>query len=76
MGMQQFSVIRDRCTIKWLRWLLVDVPGPLKIWPSSAANFRACFKYICQTLDISDAKLLPSSLRAGGITHYFLAGYG
>eukprot|EP00973_Karenia_brevis_P016448 2253270-Karenia_brevis.AAC.1 len=65
MGLNQFAIVRDKCTVRWLQWLLVDLPGAVKLWPSSGPQFRIVFQKLCQQLHIGHLGLMPSSLRAG-----------
>lgn len=68
MGTQQFAEVHHPDVVNWLAWLveLCDDRSPL--WPSTPARFRLMFHSVCSDLGISELKLSPASLRAGGAT--------
>ena len=74
LGKVQFAVIRSERATEWLRWLVEGLAGFEKVWPSTDTEFRNRFKQLMAALGLKDWKLLPSSLRPGGASWYFVGG--
>ena len=73
-GRRQFAVIHDEATLLWLEWLLAGLQGHQKLWSGSTLTFRAQFSAIMKMCGLGFFNLLPSGLRPGGTTMFFLAG--
>ncbi len=74
-GRAQFAVLKDSATQEWLWWLLSDLHPEQKLWIGTSTKFRKFFKRLLRHCKLDYLGLLPSSLRTGGTTHFFLADY-
>lgn len=55
--------------MNWLAWLKNQRHSQESaVWPSNPTKFRNMFSQVCQSLNISQLRLSPASLRAGGAT--------
>eukprot|EP00438_Fugacium_kawagutii_P036295 Skav217416 [mRNA] locus=scaffold2674:455612:458842:- [translate_table: standard] len=69
MGLQQFAELRHPDAINWLAWVLhTKSEKDAALWPSSPSRFRVMFKHVCKKMMVTNMKLSPASLRAGGAT--------
>ena len=73
MGRTQFSCLRDRDTVRYLRWLLEHVQQG-KIWRGDGHKFRQFFARMLDRMNLGGINLKPASLRPGGTTWLFLEG--
>ena len=71
MGKTQFAMVRNVNTTLWLAWLCEGLSSYHLLWPASAFEFRKRMKLLASLLGLSHWKILPSSLRPGGATHFF-----
>ena len=69
MGAQQCVERRHPDAMNWLAWLKNRGHSQESAgWPSNPTKFRNLFSRVCQSLNISQLRLSPGSLRAGGAT--------
>ena len=73
-GRIQHVLVQDPKTIAWTSWLLSSWPKNRQLWPFSIASARSLFRQLLRQRQLSDSKLLISSLRPGGATHLYTAG--
>jgi hypothetical protein len=65
-------VVRENVTVRWLEWLVRDLPPDVLLFPNGTPAFRKHFFELCQFADLSGMGLTP--LRPGGATHCFIQG--
>lgn len=69
MGKQQFAEVHNPDAVNWLAWSIsVAKSKSARLWPSTPQKFRLFFKKLCSHLQLSNLKISPASLRAGGAT--------
>jgi hypothetical protein len=69
MGVQQYVEVRHPDAMNWLAWLKSQKQSQESaVWPSNPTKFRNMFSQVCRSLNISQLRLSPASLRAGGAT--------
>lgn len=74
MGRSQFAVIYDPGTIAWLKWLAHEVPGLLKLWPSSRYKLVCVLNKVLELAELSELEFTLGSFRPGRVTDLFLSG--
>ena len=74
MGRRQIAKIYEPISTLWLRWLLVEVPGELKLLRGSYATFLSLFREACLEFGLESLGLGPGSVRPGCATHLFVSG--
>ena len=72
LGRSQFATVRSENASDWLAYLCDGLASSDRLWPSTAREFRARFKHLCELACLSDMNFVPSSLRAGGATWMFM----
>ena len=53
-------------------WLGHRLPPGAKLWPFPRLRFAQCIRELSNLLGVSHLRLLLSSLRAGGATHFYV----
>ena len=71
-GSQQYARVDDPVVFRWLVAEMEKLGPEESIWPGSPATFARRLAHLCGAT-LGDKRLvLPSSLRTGGATHFFM----
>ena len=73
-GRVQFALLQDEGTLRWLRWLVDQLPTRARLWPVGRDKFVSLFRQLLRRCGLERLGLSPSSLRAGGATRLVLLG--
>ena len=63
---QQFAVLRDLPTVRWLAWLCNGLEDNTKLFMGSGQRFSEIFKMVMNAIGLSSIGFTPASLRTGG----------
>ena len=74
MGRNQFALLDDDGCIQWLRWLVRGLLPNTRLWPSTSVQLRHVFSMVLSRMGLQNLRLLPGSLRPGGVTELVLRG--
>ena len=73
-GRIQIAAIHEVRVIEWLQWLTTGMEPEARLLPGGTQKFSKMFHLVAGELGLSNMKLSPASLRAGGATHKFTTG--
>jgi hypothetical protein len=73
MGRRQFTTISDDLSLRWLEWLLRELPRGVRLFPGSPQKFRDLLEQSLTILGLQGLGFTLGSLRSGGATAFFLA---
>jgi hypothetical protein len=73
MGRQQFCLIDDELTCRWLAWVTEDLPSGVKIFPGTGQKARSLLAHLLDLLQLGRVGFSLGSLRAGGATARYVA---
>ena len=72
MGRNQFTIVDDELTTRWLSWLVEGLPGGVKLFPSTPDRARSLLKRVFDILGMSLTGFTFGSLRSGGATARYI----
>ena len=73
-GRIQMAAIHDTRALRWLSWLIREMPDDARLLPGGTPKFRKIFADVVKDIGVAGLGLTPASLRAGGATHKFSTG--
>ena len=71
----QFVLISSPGLLAWLAWAVEGLPAHTRLWPSNLNRMRRAFKLLLCDAGLSMSKLTLGSLRPGGATTAYRAGW-
>ena len=69
-----FGTIRGTATTAWLEYVSLDLSSEELLWPWTRAKHYELSNKFVKSSKLDKTGITPASGRAGGATHYYLAG--
>ena len=73
-GASQFARVQNQSVALWLEWLVRDVPGDVKLWPSDRRRLVNLLGELCRRIEVEELGYTLGSLRPGKATELIMAG--